>query len=330
MDGALNGPMAQRSPTGEKAADARSTTRVAVIGEAMVELSAFGDDSCKVGVAGDTFNTAVYLARAGLAVDYATALGFDPLSDMIFGRIAQEGISTSMVLRAEGAPGIYAIATDAAGERSFTYWRSNSVARRYFAIEGVEAALARAASADMLYLSGITLSIFDDAGRDRLVELAAAMAGAGRPVIFDTNYRRNGWASAGEARAAIEAIAPFVSTALPTFEDEGALFGDPSPEATLARWRAAGAQDVVVKNGARGALTESHGWVAAEVIVTPRDTTGAGDSFNAAYIAARVAGCDQKTAVMRGHALAGQVIQTPGAILPRAAMPCDSRRANKG
>ena len=51
------------------------------------------------------------------------------------------------------------------------------------------------------------------------------------------------------------------------------------------------------------------------------DTTAAGDSFAAAYIAARLAGAEPVEAARAGHRLAGVVVCHPGAIIPRAAMP---------
>jgi len=51
------------------------------------------------------------------------------------------------------------------------------------------------------------------------------------------------------------------------------------------------------------------------------DTTAAGDSFGAAYIAARLAGHTAAQAAQAGHRLASVVIGHRGAIIPRSAMP---------
>jgi 2-dehydro-3-deoxygluconokinase len=50
-------------------------TRVACIGECMIELSAAAGGLLARAWGGDTLNTAVYLARLGVAVDYVTAPG---------------------------------------------------------------------------------------------------------------------------------------------------------------------------------------------------------------------------------------------------------------
>src|SRR3546814_5301015 len=123
--------------------------RIASIGECMVELS----ESAEAGApaagrmqrtfGGDTLNTAVYLARClrqsaaqppatvhpaavhPAAVHYVTALGDDPFSDEMLTTWQREGIETRLVARLPGRlPGLYIIRTDAAGERSFHYWRS--------------------------------------------------------------------------------------------------------------------------------------------------------------------------------------------------------------
>src|SRR2546421_217882 len=56
---------------------AEQNNRVIAVGEVMVELARGGDGRFGMACGGDTFNTAVYLARAGLDVSYATALGDD-------------------------------------------------------------------------------------------------------------------------------------------------------------------------------------------------------------------------------------------------------------
>ena len=82
---------------------------------------------------GDTFNTAVYMARAGIDVAYATALGDDPYSDGIVSMAAAEGIGTDLILRVPGRlPGLYMIETDPKGERRFRYWRDEAPARELF------------------------------------------------------------------------------------------------------------------------------------------------------------------------------------------------------
>ena len=118
--------------------------RIVLAGEAMLELSQDGA-GWRLGYGGDTLNTAIHLARAGHDVAYLTALGSDPLSADLRARWAAEGLDTSLVLdHPARATGLYAISTDTAGERSFTYWRDTSAARELFALEAAGDALAEA------------------------------------------------------------------------------------------------------------------------------------------------------------------------------------------
>ena len=109
--------------------------RFASIGECMLELSTLGDDNYSMAYGGDTLNTAVYLARLGVEVDYVTALGDDPLSERMVEAWQAEGVGTRLVLQVPGRlPGLYLIRRDARGERSFYYWRDQAPARELFAL----------------------------------------------------------------------------------------------------------------------------------------------------------------------------------------------------
>ena len=294
----------------------QSPNSVIVFGEAMIELSEVQNTTACLGVAGDTFNTAVYLARLGIDVQYVTALGDDPFSARIVTSLQAENIDTSSVIIIPNkTPGLYAIDLDAYGERTFTYWRSDSAAKQFFNTLGAGKIIKDMTNAKTLYLSGITLSIFDEASRTEITKLLKTIHSAGRQVVFDTNYRVSGWKSKATAISAIEAIMPFVTIALPTWEDEKQLFGDDNVEACAARWHAAGAHEVIIKAGQRGAFSVETGWVAPPRELKPIDTTGAGDSFNGAYLAARLSGASIKQAIMKGHELATKVIMTNGAIL---------------
>lgn len=293
------------------------------IGECMLELKGAVGGAARLAFGGDTFNTALYLARLRLAPCYLTALGADPFSEEMLAAWHAEGVRTHLVARLAGRlPGLYAIRTSAVGERSFYYWRTESAARALFESAACTSALEPAAEADLLYFSGITLSLFPPAGRALLRDVAARVRRRGGEVAFDPNYRPACWKSAGDARAAIAEIAPLVSIALPTLEDERMLWGDDTPQAAAARWREFGAREQVVKVGADGALAVS---ATAETLVPaspPRsivDTTGAGDAFNAGYLGMRLRGGSQLEAARLAHALAAIVIEHPGAIVPAEA-----------
>ncbi len=306
-------------------------TRVAAIGECMIELRHADAATLRLGFGGDTLNTAVYLARvgreAGLRVDYVTALGDDVYSDDLIGAWQEEGVGTDLVARLPGRlPGLYIIRTDTRGERSFTYFRSAAAARDMLR-DGRDARLIeRLSGYDCLYFSGITLSILDDGQRLLLMDLLERLRGTGTRIAFDSNFRLAGWPDIAAARHWMNEALRRCDIALPTLDDEQRLFGDADAEACLARLRQLGIGEIVLKLSAEGSLVWSSGASAAThvpsvTVATVVDTTAAGDSFNAGYLFGRLIGRDPAAAAAIGSRLAAVKIQHPGAIIARDAMP---------
>lgn len=291
--------------------------RIVLVGEGMVELSRGAGPDWRLGYGGDTLNTAIHLARFGEQVAYLTALGDDPFSDDLRAAWTAEGIDPALILTDPAAsPGLYAITTDEGGERTFTYWRSDSAARRVFALPGIDAALAAAEQADLLGFSLISLAILPPSGREALVALAERMRDAGKIVAFDGNYRPRLWTDTFEARAIRDRAIASCTIGLPTLEDEAMLSDGESAEAVAERWQAGGAE-VVVKLGADGCLVPGGARVVPPTRLSPRDTSGAGDAFNAGYLQARMAGRSPEEAAMAGHRIAGWVVMRAGAVPPR-------------
>ena len=308
-----------------------SVIRVATIGECMIELRHTDAQTLKIGFGGDTLNTAVYLARlgagAGIRVDYVTALGDDPYSEAMLTGWQAEGVGTALVARLPWRlPGLYIIRTNTQGERSFTYFRSAAAARDLLR-DGRDASLAQSlAGFACVYLSGITLSILDEPQRQLLVALLDRLRAGGTKVAFDGNYRPAGWPDADVARRWMTAVLQRCDIALPTLDDEQRLFGDRDADGCAARLHGAGVGDVVVKLGAAGSQVSSRGGDRPSTIPPAAvgkvvDTTAAGDSFNAGYLAARLLGRDAAAAAAVGNRLAAVKVQHPGAIMPRDAMP---------
>lgn len=302
--------------------------RVAAIGECMIELRQLSETALELAYGGDTFNTSAYLARIAdgrLAVDYVTAVGDDPYSAGMRGAFESEGVGTSLVLTLPGRlPGLYAIRVDARGERSFFYWRRESAARAMLDGAAGEALASKLPAYGWLYVSGITLSILDDAARERLFAILSEVRRRGGKVAFDTNFRPRGWPDLAAARATMTRALKSADLALPTFPDEQALFGDADPDATIARMAALGVREIVVKNGGEAMHLSADGKrerIAIPSIEKVVDTTAAGDAFNAGYLAARIRGLAPHRAALAGARLAGVVIGHRGAVIPREAMP---------
>ncbi|MER0237296.1 sugar kinase [Fulvimarina sp. MAC8] len=292
------------------------------IGEVMIEMSGGGqarDEAWRLGFAGDTLNTLWYV-RAGLdperdEVSYFTALGDDGFSDRIADFLNANGIGTCAIRRIPGKrPGLYLI-EQKDGDRRFTYWRDTSAARQ---LADDENALREAISAaDCIYLSGITLAILPAAGRALLVDLCAEAKAAGKTVAFDPNIRPSLWAGLEEARQSVMRLAEAVTIVLPSFDDETAVFGDADPQTTIERYRSVGVAEIAVKNGAHTIAFRSEdeeGMVEALPDIQPVDATGAGDSFNGAYLCARLKGATAREAVEVGRDTAAKVVGVHGAL----------------
>ena len=290
---------------------------VTVIGEAMLELSRGMGDGWNLRYGGDVINTAVHLARSGDNVRLASAMGTDPMSADLCDRWEQEGVDTSLVLRAaDRLPGLYAIETDATGERSFHYWRSEAAARRMFALPGSDAMVAQAAQRDLLYFSLITLAILPDEGREALLSLCEHVRARGGKVAFDGNYRARLWNDAATARHWRDRAILLSDMGLPTLADEVEMGEADDAQDAAIRWGTGDGREVVVKLGGDGCMVEG------QVVAIPQriavvDSSGAGDAFNGGYLHARLAGAAPVDAALAGHRLAGWNISHRGAIPAR-------------
>lgn len=298
-----------------------SATKIACIGEAMVEL-AMGEsrsDIAHVGVAGDTLNTAIYLKRCApeVEVSYITRLGRDPFSSRMIAFMQAEDIDTSLIgISDSRAPGLYTILTDDEGERSFTYWRDNSAARELF--EADDSELLALSNFDVVYLSAITLAILSPSARARLMAWIPEYRRAGGKIAFDSNYRPVLWPDADTSREAIAAMWRCTDIALPSVDDEQAAFGDIDSDAVVARMLSYGVHDGALKCGASGPKSfDGANQQEFAAVGTVVDSTAAGDSFNGGYLAAYLQGCKQGDCLQAGHNMAIRVLGVKGAIIPR-------------
>ncbi|WP_456268085.1 sugar kinase [Kushneria sp. AK178] len=304
------------------------SSTIALMGECMIEMHGRPGQSIHQTFGGDSFNTAAYLARlAGTAlnVEYVTALGSDGFSQAMRERFAREGVGTDNVRTlASRLPGLYFIETDEAGERRFHYWRSEAAARVMFDGEAGEQLLEGLADCETLYLSGISLAILTPEGRERLLARLPMLRAQGVTVVFDNNYRPRLWQDIESACQAHRTLLAHVDLAIVTFEDDQALFGLATPEALFDFYRKLGVGEIVIKRGAESCLIECDGVrheVAGEKVETVVDTTAAGDSFSAGYLACRLTGGDVEQAARWGHRLAATVIGHRGAIIDVEHMP---------
>ncbi len=309
-------------------------SKVAAIGEVMIELSPMITDADNLGsntaqkkmamnlaFGGDTFNTGIYLARFGINVDYITRLGTDDYSKQILALLSAEKIGTSLITQVNNAcPGLYSITNSADGERQFNYWRNESPAKKLFDNTNQASELfEKLKDFDYIYLSGISLAIISKAARVALFKFLDSYRQQGGKVVFDSNYRARLWKNHEEARDVLADMYKKTDIALLTFEDEQELWDYELPQQCLDYCQQANVGEVVLKQGKDNVIVYTNQQmltVEVPAVDNVVDTTGAGDSFNAGYLAARIKGLNMMDAAKSGIDRAANVIQHRGAIIP--------------
>lgn len=288
------------------------------IGEAMIEISGEAG-ALKLGFAGDVLNTAWYMRRLLSAADWEvaffTATGRDIHSQAMRSFIRQSGIELAGSPELEAyLPGLYIIHQEN-GDRRFTYWRKNSAAR-HLADDG-DVLWQAMVDANVIYFSGITLAILPLARRLSFLRSVKRARLRGARVVFDPNIRRELWSSQSQLRAVLSNAARLADIVLPSFGDEREQFRDASPIACAERYSRWGVPEVIVKNGGGLMAVISEGRteeIELEQAIQVVDPTGAGDAFNAGYLAARTLGDTIVGSVYAGHRLALDAISRHGAI----------------
>lgn len=301
------------------------SSKLVSIGEAMVEMAPVDGTTYRRGFAGDTFNTAWHLCRTlghRATTCFASRIGSDSLSDEFAATLSAGGLDGYALSRdPERSMGLYLIELDGV-ERSFHYWRERSAARKLaddpkWLAEVFE-------GAGLIHLSGITVAILPPEGRQRLLAALAVARARGTVISFDPNIRPRLWSGEAEIRDTIPRFLEVTDIALPSFDDEQMIWNDADPAAVLARMARLGVDEVVVKNGADPVALRSDGHDSS--LPTPAvesicDTTGAGDAFNAGYLAARYLGHPPQAAVAHGQQMSAAVIRHFGARLPADSVP---------
>lgn len=281
----------------------RKSPEIVCIGEPMLELNqtkAGGD--FRPGHGGDASNCAVAAARQGASVGMITALGSDSFGQSFLDLWAAEGIDASAVKLDGSAPtGIYFVTHGPEGH-VFSYRRAGSAASR---LTPEELPPDYVRSARVIHASGISQAI-SSAAAD-LVFLAMRTArSAGTLVSYDTNLRLRLW-PIDRARATIHAAAALSDILKTSSEDAKELCGATDPDRIADYYLRLGPKIVIVTMGAEGALVATPGrrMTVPAIKVKPVDATGAGDTFDGAFLSEYLREGDPFAAARYANAAAG-------------------------
>ncbi|HEX3754794.1 MAG TPA: sugar kinase [Rhizomicrobium sp.] len=289
------------------------------IGECMVELRAEPDGRLRRSFAGDAYNTAVYLKRSApeIEVAFLTATGEESLSAAMIETWRGEGISDRLAFRIPGTrPALYLIETDAKGDRTFHYWRGDSPARQWFRCVA-QAGPRIFDGADLVYVSGISLAILNEEDRRNAIAFLGKLP---IRIAFDPNIRPALWATLDQARETFEAMGRIAAILLPSRQDLQLLYGIEDAPSLMKRMAEMRAGEIALTSDEAGCILRAGGEIVTLPVTASAavvDTSGAGDSFNGAYLAARLQGRPPLEAARAGLRLAAKVIGAPGAIIPR-------------
>ncbi len=304
-------------------------TKVSAIGECMIEMVQQENGLYKSAYAGDSFNMTQYLAwigkDLGVEAGYVTVLGRDRKGRAMLKAWEDSGIDVSTVMTTDAKnTGLYFADTDAMGNRDYTFYRSDSAAKLLFNLRHSEAIFAQVLKSDVIYASAVTLMILNDTDRQKLVDFFKTAKKAGLKTVFDTNYRASGWVDRTEAAKWMNAIMQECALVFATDDENREVFGDYTQHDTVERLQKMGIPEIVVKCGGERCLIsfeEKIIEVPAILGIKVVDTTSAGDSFAAAYMAGRFNGLTCEKAAEWGHILAAEVIQHRGALIPKEYLP---------
>lgn len=262
-------------------------------------------------IGGAEANLAIGLSRLGHTARFISRVGADPFGQRIRTTLAAEGVDVAYLITDLEAPtGVFFREWLPDGARRVYYYRAGSAASR-LGPEDLQPEMF--AGARIVHLTGITpaLSTSCAAAVSRAIDLAHA---AGALVSFDPNYRPKLW-DAAAARAMLLPLMERVDFLLMGHEDAHAVLGTDDDERALERGAELGAQVVVLKRAAHGALALADGKRAhapAHPVEKVIDPVGAGDGFDAGFLAGWLRGYDLEAALQLGARVGAAAVSVLG------------------
>lgn len=293
-----------------------SSLDIVCLGEPLIEFNRPKEGNGRTwlqGFGGDSQNVAIAAARQGASTGYLTSVGQDWMGDAFLELWRAEGVDASRVTRHPTAPTGVSFVTHGAAGHKFDYLRKNSAASL---MTPETLATDYIAGAKVLHLSAIGQAISDGARATCEAAVDAAHQ-AGVRISYDTNLRLRLW-DLDVARKVIDATIARCDIALPSLDDSRQLTGLEAPEAIADYYLELGAPLVALKMGAEGSLVatrEGCTWVPPCKVVAV-DATGAGDTFDGAFLTRLLAGDDPLAAAHYANVAAALSTTGYGAVTP--------------
>ena len=264
--------------------------------------------SLSLSIGGAESNVAIGLARLGIPASWISVLGDDELGELVLHRLRAEGVDTSGVRRiADRATGLY-LREEVAGRLRVYYYRSGSAAAT-LSPNAFDPSMLQGAA--FLHLTGITGALSQECA-EFLPWAATTARDAGVRVSYDVNYRSRLWEPSA-AQAATEALLPLIDVLFVGHDEANALWGWETDTA-LEQLSKIGPSEVILKLGADGCAVMINGEQLTSLGFPARqlDPIGAGDAFDAGYLAATLWGWAPEKRLRAANAMGAFCVQNLG------------------
>ena len=292
-------------------------TKIAVLGEAMLELKSLDNGLYEMGVAGDVYNSAAMMAQLGADVSFVSSAGTGQHAERLLRAFKDNKVNCATVLPVEQKnPGLYLIKNSESGERSFSYWRNDSAAKTLFSsVDRFKHALEPLNSFSHIYWSGITLAIQSSEVRKLWIEYLSAFRAQGGAVFFDSNFRPQLWEDTSAIIPAYQSALRECDYYLPSLEDEQAIFNLHDKSEVLKHLKSLHSLSVLTADAEAILVHEQNSQsYALEFSSAIVDATGAGDAFSGAFCYAITNNYALSKAIRMAHVAASNIVQIKGAL----------------
>jgi 2-dehydro-3-deoxygluconokinase len=290
------------------------------IGDALIALTPHEPVSLEetadlaVHIGGAELNTAIGVRRLGLEVSWLGRIGDDPLGRRVLRTLRAAGVHTETAVLDPGAPtGLYLREWLPDGLRRPYYYRQGSAGSRLRAEDWPDPWPSGVPRPTVLHVTGITSALSATAA-GAITAMLAESAVLGCLISVDPNYRPVLWPEEAVARQRLRELVSMAGLVLLSEDDAQLLFGSTDPDVVRDALQALSVPLAVFKRGAAGAIA----WRGADTVEVPAervravDPVGAGDGFNAGFLAATMLGLDLDLAMRCGAWCGARAVERVG------------------